>query len=54
MKTKKAVIGEMSDGWEIVLDGKTFSWNHNDQSMTYGLVALLEHLGFETTVEGWY
>ncbi len=52
---KKAVIGGMLDGWEIILDdGVTFSWNHNDPDFTEPLLDLLEHLGFDVTVEEWW
>lgn len=51
---KKALIGEMCDGWQIQLDGKKFSWDHNDPEFTPPLVKLLEHLGYEVEVEDWY
>lgn len=51
---KKALVGQMCDGWQIQLDGKTFSWDHNDETFTEPLIELLKHLGFEVTAEDWY
>lgn len=51
---KIAIVGEMCDGWEIQLDGKTFCWNHNDDRYILPLLELLEHLGFNVEVQEWY
>ena len=51
---KKAIVGEMCDGWQIILDdGTKFSWDHQDEDYS-GLVKLLEHLGYNVDVEAWY
>lgn len=51
---KRALIGEMSDGWEIQLEGKKFSWNHDDPRFVIPLIELLEHLGYDVDVQDWY
>ena len=43
------------DGWSIEVDDRGFYWNHNDEDMgTVGIKALLEHLGYNVTLEECY
>lgn len=52
---KDIQIEWMCDGWTVVVDGKRFSWNHNDEDMgTEPIKALLEYLGHTVTVEECY
>jgi hypothetical protein len=52
---KDISIEWMSDGWSVEVDGKRFSWDHNDEDMgTVGIKALLEHLGHQVTIEECY
>lgn len=45
---KKAEVSVMSDGWRVVLSGRTYSWNHHDVDMgTDGISTLLADLGFD-------
>ena len=50
---KEAVIGDMSDGWSIELEGITVTWNHNDPQVP-PLKKLLEHLGYTVFTEDWF
>lgn len=52
---KDITIEWMCDGWTVVVDGRRFSWNHNDEDMgTDSIKALLEHLGHTVTIEECY
>lgn len=52
---KEIDIEQYCDGWTVKVDGKSFSWNHNDEDMgTEGIKQLLEHLGHTVTVEECY
>ena len=43
------------DGWAVKVDGKRFSWDHNDEDMgTASIKALLEHLGHTVSIEEIY
>ena len=48
-------IEQYCDGWTVKVDGKSFSWNHNDEDMgTEGIKALLEYLGHDVEIEECY
>jgi hypothetical protein len=48
-------IEQYCDGWTVLIDGKRFSWNHNDEDMgTDGIEKLLKYLGHKVTVEECY
>ncbi len=48
-------IEQYCDGWSIEVDGRGFYWNHNDEDIgTKGIKQLLEHLGYNVTVEECY
>lgn len=52
---KDITIEWMCDGWTVIVDGKCFSWNHNDEDMgTDTIKALLKYLGYNVTVEECY
>ena len=52
---KTIEIEKYCDGWAVKVDGKRFSWNHNDEDMgTKGIKALLEHLGHTVSIEEVY
>lgn len=52
---KDISIEWMSDGWTVIVDGKRFSWNHNDEGMgTEPIKKLLEYLGHTVTIEECY
>lgn len=52
---KDIEIEQYCDGWTVKVDGKSFSWNHNDEDMGVdGLQKLLTHLGHNVTVEECY
>ena len=52
---KEINIEWMCDGWTVIVDGKRFSWDHNDEDMgTEGIKALLEYLGHSVAVEEVY
>jgi hypothetical protein len=48
-------IEQYCDGWSVIVDGKRFRWDHNDEDLgTESIKALLEHLGHKVTVEECY
>jgi hypothetical protein len=48
-------IEQYCDGWTVQVDGKRFSWDHNDSDMgTVAIKQLLEHLGHTVTLEECY
>tara|TARA_R110000782_G_scaffold148701_1_gene241429 strand:+ start:377 stop:541 length:165 start_codon:yes stop_codon:yes gene_type:complete len=54
MKNKAQILFEY-DGWKIIVNGKTYRYNHNDED--YGvnaLAVLLTDLGFEAEIEEVY
>lgn len=52
---KEITIEQYCDGWTVVVDGKRFSWDHNDEDMgTEGIKKLLKYLGHKVTVEECY
>lgn len=52
---KDITIEWMCDGWTVIVDGKHFSWNHNDEDMgTEGIKELLTYLGHSVTIEECY
>lgn len=52
---KDITIEQYCDGWAVTVDGKRFSWDHNDEDMgAEGIKALLEHLGHNVTLEECY
>lgn len=52
---KEIDIEQYSDGWSIELDGKSFSWNHNDEDMGVSAIKnLLEHLGHDVEIRECY
>jgi hypothetical protein len=52
---KNIEIEQHCDGWTVKVDGKTFSWDHNDEDLgTQGIKNLLEHLGHNVILEECY
>ena len=52
---KDIEIEQYCDGWAVKVDGKSFSWDHNDEDMgTESINALLTYLGHNVTVEECY
>ena len=52
---KDITIKQYCDGWSVEVDGKRFSWNHNDEDMgTESIKKLLKHLGYNVTIEECY
>jgi hypothetical protein len=52
---KNIIIEQFCDGWTVKVDGRSFSWNHNDGDMgTEGIELLLQYLGHNVTVEECY
>jgi hypothetical protein len=52
---KDIIIEWMSDGWTVEVDGKRFSWDHNDEDMgTESIKELLTYLGHNVTIEECY
>lgn len=52
---KEIDIEQYCDGWTVKVDGKSFSWNHNDEDMgTESIKALLEYLGHDVEIEECY
>lgn len=57
----KILIDWYCDGWRVYMppteEAKTisYSWNHNDEDLgTKALKGILEHLGYDVTVEECY
>ena len=52
---KDITVEWMCDGWTVVVDGKRFSCNHNDEDMGTDIIKkLLEYLGHKVTIEECY
>jgi len=52
---KEIDIEQYCDGWSVKVDGKSFSWDHNDEDMgTESIKALLEYLGHDVEIEECY
>ena len=48
-------IEQYCDGWSIIIDGETFSWDHNDEDLgVKTLKQVFEHLGYKVTIEECY
>ena len=55
MHMKDISIEWMCDGWTVEVDGKRFSWDHNDEDMgTEAIKDLLTYLGHKVTIEESY
>tara|TARA_R110002094_G_scaffold43628_4_gene55681 strand:- start:456 stop:635 length:180 start_codon:yes stop_codon:yes gene_type:complete len=51
MKNKAQILFEY-DGWQIIVNGKTYRYNHNDEDYgVHALAVLLTDLGFEAEIE---
>lgn len=49
---KTIEIEKYYDGWEVIVDGKQFSWYHYNEDLgTKGIKELLEYLGHTVNVE---
>jgi len=52
---KEINIEQYCDGWCIKVDGKSFSWDHNDEDLGVDSIKeLLEYLGHDVEVEECY
>lgn len=52
---KDITIEQYCDGWTVLVDGKRFRWDHNDEDMgTESIKKLLEYLGHKVEVEECY
>ena len=52
---KEVIIEQYCDGWCVEVDGERFQWDHNDEDLgTEALQSLLEHLGYNATIEECY
>lgn len=54
-RMKEINIEQYCDGWSVKVDGKSFSWDHNDEDLgTDAIKALLEYLGHDVEIEDVY
>ena len=52
---KDITIEMYCDGWKVEVDGKNFSWDHNEEDMGVSSIKeLLEYLGHSIEVEEVY